>query len=142
MATGFLDSNGDPHIKLTVRGAIAPSGIEIDFLIDTGYQGFVLIPILQAFPIGLILAGTTNIVMANGQPQPRLTCIGSVECDGEEHLDLILIEPTGQVALLGMEFLRAFHKRLSIDPMAGTVELISLPLDPPSVPTDASAPQC
>lgn len=126
MATGFLDANGDPHIKLVVSGPVT-EGTEIDFLIDTGYQGFISLPIVQAFPIGLILSGTVNIVLANGQPQPRLMCLGGVDCDGIREVGLIVIESTGQTPLIGMEFLRRFRKRLVIDPIAQIVELVTVP---------------
>ena len=94
MTTGYLDDKGDPHLKITVSGPVT-SGIEIDCLIDTGYQGFLSLPLLQAFPVGLILSGTTNIVMANGQLQPRLMCMGQVDCDGTHQIGLIVIESTG-----------------------------------------------
>ncbi len=143
MATGYLDANGDPHIKLKVSGPIT-TGTEMDFLIDTGYQGFVSIPLVQAFPIGLILSGTTNIVMANGQPQPRLMCLGGVTCDGTQEVGLVVIESTGQTPLVGMEFLRRFNKRLVVDPVNGIVELttMSLPVAPAApaqpLPPDAA----
>ena len=137
--TGYLDGNGDPHVRLLVRGPVY-AGQDVDFLIDTGYQGFISLPLVQAFPIGLILSGTTNIVMANGQAQPRLMCLGGVTCEGVEEVGLVVIESTGQTPLLGMDFFRRFKKKLLVDPIAQTVEIVDAGAPPAPVAVAPSPP--
>lgn len=92
--------------------------------IDTGFTGFLSIPIFQAFPIGLLLVGTIPITLADGKTQYRLTCLGRIHLGNQSQVGIVIIEPSGQQALLGMEFLKKFSKKLEVDPAAGTVQLI------------------
>ena len=133
MATGFLDNNRDPCISISVEGPVTQP-IELTCLIDTGFSGFLSIPLTQAFPIGLILYGTTTVTLANAQQEHRLMCLGHCTVDKVSKLGIILIETQGQQALLGMDFLRQFGKRLLVDPVAETVELLdaATPAAPPA----------
>jgi predicted aspartyl protease len=106
-------------------------------MVDTGFSGFLLIPILDAFPIGLLLRGTTSITLADGSTQSKLTCLGLVHFDGKDEAGIIIIEWQNTDILVGMEFLRAFKKEFRIDPSNGLVELTDAPAPVPPPPAAA-----
>ena len=91
---------------------------------DTGFTGFLSIPMLQAFPIGLILTGTIPVTLADGSTHHKLTCLGMVQLGEERQVGLEVIEPNSNLPLLGMDFLRKFKKKLLINPQEGTFELL------------------
>jgi predicted aspartyl protease len=135
MATGYLDANGDPFVKVTVTNLVWP-GTELECLIDTGFTGFLSIPIVQAFPLGLFLTGSLALTLADGKQAFRYTCLGCAELDGRKEMGLIVIEPGGSQTLLGMAFLKKFNLQLVVDPVAGLIEL-----KPGSVQVAAPPPQ-
>jgi len=63
------------------------------------------------------------VTLADGSVQNKLMCLGSAGVGSEAKVGVVLIEPGSNQALLGMEFLRQFEKKLVIDPIAKTVEL-------------------
>jgi predicted aspartyl protease len=86
-------------------------------------------PILQAFPLGLVLRATANVVLANGSVVPQLIAIGIVEVAGETKEGLIALENSGKEVLLGTEFLKAFEKKLVLSATHDTVTFVD---DPPT----------
>ena len=130
MAIGSFDSAGCPTVEIEVSNPLGWKK-KLTALVDTGFSGFLSIPILEAFPIGLLLHCTTSVVLADGQTQSKLTCLGMAHIAGEARIGSIIIEPQGDQVLLGMEFLREFKKKLVLDPTTGLVELVStLPASP------------
>ena len=122
MPTGYLDANGDPCISIEVSNPLNWK-VSLDCLIDTGFTGFLSIPILQAFPIGLLLITTIPVTMADGRTDAKLGCLGKVHLGAEEQVGLIIIEPNSAKSLLGMDFLKKFNKKLLVDPLNGLIEL-------------------
>jgi predicted aspartyl protease len=93
-------------------------------MVDTGFSGFLLLPILNAFPIGLLLQGTMPITLADGSTQTKLTCLGSIHFDNAEEIGIIIIEWQNTDVLVGMEFLRRFGKELRVAPTNNLVEIV------------------
>ena len=120
---GSFDSSGSPIIEIEVSGPLTKP-TKFIAMMDTGFSGFLLLPILEAFPVGLILRGTTPITLADGTTQTKLTCLGEVHFDGERQSGLIIIEWQSTEILVGMDFLRKFNRKLVVDATNGTVELI------------------
>lgn len=119
LASGYFDKQQNPCIKITVSGIYNQSGIEFDAIIDTGYTGFLLIPIVRALPIGLVLNSTTQVTLADGTTNGRYMAEGIVHIVGDDQarlreVGLILLEETGTDVLLGMDFLRRFKLSLGI----------------------------
>jgi len=96
-----------------------------------------MLPLLQAFPVGLILNGTMPITLADGSTQTKLTCLGELHFDGESQVGLIIIEPNSTDILVGMDFLRKFERELVVDPINALVKLTksTLAVAPPAPPT-------
>ena len=99
-------------------------------MVDTGFSGFLLLPILEAFPIGLILRGTMPIVLADGTTQTKLTCLGHITFEGQTQIGLVIVEWQNMQVLVGMDFLRKFRQQLVVDPANGRVELTAAASSP------------
>lgn len=113
--TGYLDSAGHPYLKIRVWGLSDQFAAEFDAMIDTGFSGYLSLPLVQAFPLALTLFGTTQYQLADGSMSPKLLAHGSIECQGEETSGLIALEANANCGpLLGMEFLRQSKKTLIV----------------------------
>jgi predicted aspartyl protease len=110
---GYLDSSGTPRIKITIKGPVH-DGQEFDAVIDTGFTGFLSIPLLKAFPLGLLLHGTTSVVLADGSTQSKLTALAIIKVDNESVAGVSILELGSSDVLVGMDFLRLFKRVLFV----------------------------
>ena len=135
LVNGSFNSAGCPTVQIEVSG---PLGNRFPFtaMVDTGFSGFLLLPILEAFPIGLMLQGTLAVTLADGSSQTKLTCLGGVHFDGAEEVGIVVIEWQNTEVLVGMEFLQRFNKRLGVEPTNGVVQIDDA-LAPPAPPQPA-----
>ena len=133
MATGYLD-NGEPVLEIAVKGALSNVPQQLTCLVDTGFTGFLSIPLVEALPLGLVLSGTTSVTFANGATEYRLTCLGVVEVDALSEAGVIILEMQGNRAILGMDFLRIFGLELRVEPTSGLVELAPPAASAPGTP--------
>jgi clan AA aspartic protease len=131
--TGSFDDNGSPTVEIEVSGPVHDPR-KITAMVDTGFSGFLLLPILEAFPVGLILSGTTSVELADGSKQNKLTCLGQIHFGGMKKIGLIIIEWENTDILVGMDFLNKFEKTLIVDPVNKKVILFDSTLFPSSTP--------
>lgn len=136
MLTGYFNANGDPCIEIEVSNPLGWKR-KIECVIDTGFTGFLSIPMVQAFPIGLLLIGTIPVTLADGRVSYKLACLGEAYLGQERQIGTVLIEPSSDQALLGIDFLKKFNKRLVVDPAMPLVELVPAFLPPPTPPSSA-----
>jgi hypothetical protein len=156
---GYLDRNGHPRVTIHVRGTHPTEFLEVDALLDTGFAGFLMLPIGQALPLGLALYGTGDYSMADGSPITCFLAEGTIEIrpPSQSPTDtspamppfaapFSAVEPervTGAIvlggddALLGMEFVRALKKWLLV---GSVVMLIDDHLIPATVAPHPSSP--
>ena len=133
--TGSFNNSGSPVIDIAVSGPVTKP-TKFTAMVDTGFSGFLLLPILEAFPVGLILRGTIPITLADGTSQTKLTCLGEIHFEGKSEIGLIIIEWQSTDVLVGMDFLRKFKRKLVVDAPKGIVKLIkSNPAAVPAPPT-------
>ncbi len=132
---GSLGSSGSPVLKIGIAGPFSEP-VEFEAVIDTGFTGFLSMPLIKAFPLGLILDGTTSVVLADGSESYNLVARGTVSVNAESKLGTILLETTGNEVLLGMDFLRRFKKALLISRSAVAMFDESLPVPTGSESTD------
>ncbi len=111
---GFFNQNGHPIIPIEVYGFSKDFTQKFDAMLDTGFSGFLSLPLAYAFKVGLILASTASFTLANGETDHTLLCFGGIKLNNEEQPGLISISK-GNDVLLGMEFLRKFNKKLHLD---------------------------
>jgi predicted aspartyl protease len=107
-AIGSLDKDGSPTLKIKVAGVNKPT--EFVAIIDTGFTGFLSMPLIAAFPLGLPLKGTTSVELADGNEQSKLMahCKVTIDDKTDPQFGLVILEPSSTAVLAGMEFLRAF----------------------------------
>src|SRR5437016_2255370 len=87
-----------PVFNIQISGLGAPKPFEA--IMDTCFSGFRSMPLVKAFPLGLVLQGITSIVLADGSKISRLTALGVVEIGGEQRHDIIVLEDHGDELLL------------------------------------------
>lgn len=56
--TGYVDKYLQPKIKIQVNGLL--KGLQLDAIIDTGFNGDLCLPIGVAIQVGLILCGNQD----------------------------------------------------------------------------------
>lgn len=110
--TGYFNSAGSPIIEISVFGAFAEGKRKFEAIVDTGFTGFLSMPIVQAFPLGLILTGTTTTILADGSKSSKLTALGKVTLGERTEAGVIILGEGQSDILVGMEFLKVFDKCL------------------------------
>jgi predicted aspartyl protease len=111
---GYLDGRGHPHVKIRVWGLSEQFAQEFEAMIDTGFTGFLSIPITAAFPLAITLFGTTSYMLADGSTSPKLLGFGTVALEDETAHGTIVLESKSSGLLLGMEFLQKLKKALVV----------------------------
>src|SRR5829696_5904767 len=115
MPIGSVDSNGDPVIDIEILGEFNQS-TTVTCVIDTGFAGFLSMPLVHASSIGLVVHGTMPLVLANGTVENTLICLGVASVGGSDQMGLIVIENQSTQILLGMDFLKKFGYKLLVCP--------------------------
>ena len=91
-----------PTTTLEVIGL--QSSTEITAIIDTGFQGDLLLPISQAKTLGLVLSGYAPAILADGSRTSQMVFAGSVRFLGKIRQAEIFVADT-DAALVGTELL-------------------------------------
>jgi predicted aspartyl protease len=132
--TGYLDSNGHPRLTIRVSGTHPTACADIEAMIDTGFTGFLMLPIAIALPLGLVLYGTGNYTLADGSQVTNFLAQGTVTVlaptiapvailPGAPPVPVSDLTPEsiagtivlgGDGPLLGMEFIRNLDKMLMV----------------------------
>gem|GEM_PF-1403425 len=155
---GYVDNNGHPRITIQVRGTHQTEFLEIDALVDTGFTGFLMLPIAQALPLGLALYGTGDYNLADGSPiscflaegtiqvRPPSRIIANAEMlpdhatmlKGIQHENITgVVVLGGDDALVGMEFIKGLKKWLLVGSVVlliddDAIKISGSPRDPPA----------
>jgi len=93
---------------------------------------------IQAFPLGLLLHGTTTVILADGSKQSKFTCLGTIHYSGKTEVGVVIIEPNSDEAIVGMEFLKKFGLVLAVVTELGAVALIPSDEIKAAIPTTAN----
>jgi predicted aspartyl protease len=110
----YFNSKGSPCLKISVYGDHEQNAQEFEGLLDTGFSGFLSIPLLKAFPCALILQGTASFTLADGAPRVYLVARGTVILGDERETGLVVLNNEATDVLIGMDFLRLFKKALFV----------------------------
>lgn len=74
--TGYFDEHGQPVLQVTVKGS--RTQVLLEAIIDTGFDGFICLPVELAIQLGLELIGFQTVEYADGRRVRELVFLGSV----------------------------------------------------------------
>ena len=110
---GRFDSKGNPCISLSVSGD-SGSPLVLEAIIDTGFSGFLMMPVFQALPLGMPPVGTTIASLADGAKIPTMMVYGKVEFAGRSAMGPVILPNDNVLVLVGLGFLRRFELAMVI----------------------------
>jgi predicted aspartyl protease len=113
--------DGFPWIEIEVTGN-SELVRRIPVIVDTGFNGYLMLPYSEAFPIGLTLDSIGSGRVADGNFSPHLNCIGTVICEGKRVRIVIDVQQNCR-PLMGMALLKELGYTLTVDPVKETVML-------------------
>ena len=117
--------NDQPKIEIVVKG-MSDNTKKVTALVDSGFNGYLTLPYVEAFPLGLILKGIQSNTLADGSSASHFVCIGQVCVDGKCINTTIDIQPAN-IILLGTKLLKELGKTFILDCSIGKVEIVDSP---------------
>ena len=122
IGVGHYDEQGNACFKFNLRGVRHEDpGPEFTGILDTGFTGFIHLPIQHALSLRLPLEGTQNVSLADGSSQVLLTALARATIAQRTEEGVALLSFTSEDILLGMDFLRRFERTLVVSRKAGIV---------------------
>ncbi len=121
MITGVVNDRLEAVVKVPV-GASTGQVLEIEAVVDTGFNGLLTLPPTVVADMGLSESGVTKLILANGTEEFCSTHDATVIWDG--HLRFIRVDATGPVPLLGMELLEGHNLNIDVHP-GGSIRINS-----------------
>ena len=107
VVSGFF-VNDSPAVNIKISGNSPDAALEVAAIIDTGFTGFISMPLISALPLGLIPKTTTVVILADGTSQTKVLAEGSASIKDSTQTGFIILEESSNEVLLGMDFLRTF----------------------------------
>lgn len=103
-----LNKAGHPIIRVRVWGIAEQFAQEFDALLDTGFTGFMMLPLTAALPLGLTLISTSAYTLADGSSTTSLLALGTIEYEGQQIFGPVSLESNVNCkdVLVGMEFIK------------------------------------
>ena len=94
---------------------------KFEAIIDTGFTGFIHLPLSEALALSLPLEGTNSVALADGSSLAMLTALAQVTLMNRTEVGVVLLSMTANHILVGMDFLRRFERALVISQEIGVV---------------------
>ena len=121
---GYFDGQGRACLTVQLCGVRhEPPGVEFQAEIDTGFTGFLFLPLSFAIALALPLEGSSQTTLADNSSQVMLTASVEVTALGRTEVGVALLSTTSQSILIGMDFLRQFEVALTVSENLGVVLL-------------------
>jgi predicted aspartyl protease len=112
MFAGTFDASNTPTLEIRVNGDDESKVYRA--AIDTGFTGFVSLPINEMIPLRLKTDGAAKVTLADGSEVIDLLAPGSVTLGDQTEAGLICLNETSAEVLIGIEFLRTFKLALIV----------------------------
>jgi len=123
MMRGVVNARLEAIVRLRLKGA-AGVEVDIDFLIDTGFDSTLVLPKAEAEAIGLHYLGTRFANLADGTLQATELYLGQLQWNGA--FTPVQVISIGDEALVGMGLLNGNELRIEVT-SGGMVEINQLP---------------
>lgn len=112
--SGHIGADGRPRLPLKIKGLLQQ--VDFEAVVDTGFTGFLYMPLLAAIPVGVLLHTTGRVTLADGSEVTVLLAQLEVEVQGDKLPALTMLDiGGGNDVLVGMEFMRNFRRTLQVD---------------------------
>jgi clan AA aspartic protease len=122
MMTGFFTSEGEPALSVHVAG---PAGnLDVDAVIDTGFNGDLTLPHNQIEALGLPEATVSEVTLADGRVRDVPLYDGKALLSGVTREVFVAEAPT--MPLVGTGLLQGFSLHIEFQ-VQGTVQVEPLP---------------
>ena len=140
---GHFDQRGNACLRFDVRRQSDQARVTFEGIIDTGFDGFIQIPLVLGAAYGFVAGSltTTPVGLANGTTQQVPVHAVQVNVAGETQLGVgHFPQERGSPILIGMGFLRRFRRALLISTNLGVLlpreqDLASIKPTPPALPS-------
>ncbi len=106
--------NYSPVVSFDVMGVSGPKPLV--GIVDTGFTGFLQIPLADGIAASLNLWGISRSTLADGRIVKDLQCYGRIRFGGKELWGIISLSETGNDCLLGMQFLNMLKADFTVSP--------------------------
>jgi clan AA aspartic protease len=124
MIVGKVNEKRDAVVSIIVNGQ-ADQRIEVEAVIDTGYNGFLILPATIVQSLNLTYLARTQSMLANGKMEDFDVYAASILWDHQERL--IEVDVTGAESLVGTALLDGYDLCIQFQP-EGTVTILPLEL--------------
>jgi clan AA aspartic protease len=112
MITGVVTPNREAVIRMVVRGAHGQE-VQVDAVVDTGFNGFLTLPGRHITELALSFAGTTQATLGDGSAVPLDIFEAIVIWDNHEQ-SIPVLAAAGS-ALVGMALLSGYRMTLDVE---------------------------
>jgi len=110
LVLGTFDEYGNATVSIRVAGDSGSKNYPA--IIDTGFSGFVALPLVEMIELGLSTQGAANVTLGDGSIISNLVSTGTVTLGTQVESGTILLDETSTDVLVGMAFLREFKMAL------------------------------
>lgn len=117
----FFDARKHPKIKVTVVGVRKSSSLEA--ILDTGFDGYLSLPINIAVTLGIELIAIVPVEYADGRRSQELVFSVRVDLDGTEEMVPATLT-AGSEALAGTALLAKYELRVNFPRKRITLEKV------------------
>src|SRR5262245_43351137 len=107
LVLGAFDAHGNAVVRIRVAGNAGSR--EYDAIVDTGFSGFVALPMIEMVNLGLTVDGAVSVMLGNGTIIDNLVSQASVAIGQRTERGSVLLDETSVDVLVGMAFLREFR---------------------------------
>jgi clan AA aspartic protease len=122
MITGVVTPNREAVIRVAVRGTHGQE-TQVDTVVDTGFNGFLTLPVQRITDLALSFAGTTQATLGDGSAVPLDIFEATVIRDNHEQ-SIPVLAAEGS-ALVGMALLSGYRVTFDVED-GGSVSIEAL----------------
>lgn len=112
MMTGFVTFDREAVMGMAVRGPRAQEA-RVEAIIDTGFNGFLTLPVRLIADLALPFAGTTRVALGDGS-EVRMDIFEAIVLWDSEERSVVVLVAEGS-ALIGMSMLSGYRVALEVE---------------------------